>query len=229
MPPVLRTRSVLAAVLLAALTVAFGAAAPAARADECPSYIQYKNGNYLKSGSSFYYPSGSYLKSGTYLYYSNGNYLKSGSYLYYPNGNYLKSGSYLYYPNGNYLRSGSYYYYDNGSYMKSGTSFYYKNGSYARAGTTLYRPDGSVTQFPVAVKEPIGTYGHVSFKIRATGETETFDLPKLINEPLVRGRVSKWPSGLGATIRLGTGYEGEYVYLRVGENGNTTCELDFAP
>jgi hypothetical protein len=211
-----------------AAAIVFGliATTAAQAATQCPSTLTYRNGRYLKYGDTFYFPDGSYARYGASVYYPNGRFLRYGSTLYYPNGNYLRYGSTLYFPNGRYLRSGSSDYYANGNYMKYGTSFYYPNGRYARYGGTLFREDGTRTDFPVTVKEPVDPYGFFSYKVRTTSETWNFELAKLVDATQVRVRVSDWPSGLGITMRLNTGYPDENVYVRMGDNGNVTCELE---
>ena len=217
--------TVLQRIIFTAVVALGAAAAVSARAEDCPTYISYKSGSYLKSGSYFYYPGGSYLLSGTYLYHPNGTYLKSGSYFYYENGSYLKSGNYLYYPGGSYLKSGEYYYYDNGAYMKSGSTFYYKGGSYARSGSTLYRQDGTRTEFPVTLTEQVGTVGTLRFDVTKTSETMQLEFDKFIATDLVTARLEQDGDSFALKLSIATGHPNEFVNLRVASDGSSTCQL----
>ena len=196
-----------------------------ASAGTCPSSISYRNGQYLKSGSTFYYDNGQYLQSGSTLYHPNGQYLKSGSTFYYANGQYFRSGSTLYHQNGQYLRSGSSWYYQNGQYLKSGSTFYHQNGQYARSGSTLYRDDGSTTNFPITLKASLGAPGYVEFIVDRSSDSSSFHLENFVDNNLVSAKLEVSGDTFTSLFSINTGYPGEYVNLVVGPNGNLeSCE-----
>lgn len=199
-------------------------------AANCPDYITYKNGNYLKYGTTFYHSNGNYLIYGSNAYYRNGNYLKYGTEnLYYPSGNYLKYGQNLYYPNGNYMRYGTdYYYYPSGNYMKYGSNFYHPNGNYARYGTTLYEESGSVTVFPLSLFASIGEFGNLQWTVRSDSEMSSIDLRGLMRENEVKLDDVELDEAR-IVFHINDGNPQNVVHVTLGPNGIEGCVLDSEP
>jgi hypothetical protein len=193
---------------------------------ECPSSIQYSNGQYLKSGSTYYYSTGQYLRAGSKLYYVNGQYLKTGSNIYYQSGQYLKAGNNIYYPNGQYLKAGSNYYYSNGQYFKAGYNYYYKNGQYAKVGGRLYRPDGSTSAFPVTIEEDIGAVGHLKGYLTTSDDNVHLELNNLSTSSQFVEIKGIWEGTIlnKFDIHISTGVRNEDLLLRV-DGSSVKCNL----
>jgi hypothetical protein len=200
--------------------------APIVEASQCPSQLQYSNGQTLKSGNRFYYNNGQTVSMGSSLYHANGQSLKSGSTFYHSNGQYFKSGSSLYYANGQYLRVGSSWYYENGQYLRSGSSFYYSNGQYLRSGTTLYRNDGSRTEFPITIRTDIGPGNFYSFYIERSADRTTAHLDRFSQGNGVTVALVESGDGFNAVMTFNTGFDGESVTAQFDVSGNlASCRL----
>lgn len=207
----------------------FLTAGKAAFADSCPVHVYYRSGALLKSGTSYYYQNSAALVSGSSAYYPNGHTLKSGSSFYFPNANALVSGSSIYYPNGNTLKSGTTFYYENGHILKSGSTFYHPGGNVARSGTSLYRVDGSPSEFPLNLRQMIEHFGFLTFEVRRDSEQVELNLTSLISSNEVRGGVYDDGVHFSLIFAISTGAEGEYLSLRLDEDGGSVCELSGDP
>ncbi len=198
----------------------------AAQATQCPNLLYYKNGQTLKSVTSFFYQNGTRLNSGNSLYHANGTQFKSSVGYYYPNGTPLKSASTLYYPNGNQMKTAGGAYYQNGNALQSGSSFYYENGNRARTGGKLYNPDGTPTAFPLNLESSFGAHGALYVRVTETSESYTFRFTNLLQDPLV-SLVAFSPLDAQFELRISNGYPNQFVRLKVNaSSGIQSCELE---